>query len=117
VLLQCIPISTLLLALNVTHVDYFSLDVEGNEVDVLRTIDFDKFDITVYARPTQVEKIINLIFIFQTLSVEFKHVGEGKEAVREYMESKGYIVDSEVHAAGNWANDFIFVKNGQQSFS
>jgi hypothetical protein len=49
--------------------------------------------------------------------VEFKHVGEGKKAVREYMESKGYIVDSEVHAAGNWANDFIFVKNDQQSFS
>lgn len=38
-LLQCIPITTLLLALNVTHVDYFSLNIEGNELDVLRTID------------------------------------------------------------------------------
>jgi Methyltransferase FkbM domain len=47
VMLQCIPITTLLLALNVTHVDYFSLDVEGHELDVLQTIDFDKFDITV----------------------------------------------------------------------
>jgi Methyltransferase FkbM domain len=48
-MLQCIPITTLMLALNVTHVDYFSLDVEGNEMDVLRTIDFDTFDITVQA--------------------------------------------------------------------
>jgi Methyltransferase FkbM domain len=47
VFLQCIPITTLLLALNVTHVDYFSLDVEGSELEVLKTIDFLKFDITV----------------------------------------------------------------------
>jgi Methyltransferase FkbM domain len=47
VLLQCIPITTLLLALNVTHVDYFSLDIEGSEMDVLSTIDFDRFEITV----------------------------------------------------------------------
>jgi hypothetical protein len=45
--------------------------------------------------------------------VEFKHVSKGKEAVREYMESKGYKVDSEVHAAANYANDFIFVKTGK----
>ena len=34
----CFPIHTILLALNVTHVDYFSLDVEGFELQVIRTI-------------------------------------------------------------------------------
>jgi hypothetical protein len=44
---QCIPITTLLLALNKREVDYFSLDVEGNELEVLRTIDFKQIDIKV----------------------------------------------------------------------
>ena len=43
----CFPVFGVLRALNVTKVDYFSLDVEGNEMDVLRTIPFDDIDITV----------------------------------------------------------------------
>ena len=43
----CFPLFGVLKALNVTKVDYFSLDVEGNEMDVLRTIPFDDLDITV----------------------------------------------------------------------
>ena len=38
----CFPLETMLLALNQTHVDYFSLDVEGFELEVLQTIPFDK---------------------------------------------------------------------------
>jgi hypothetical protein len=42
--------------------------------------------------------------------VEFIHVEGGKEAIRTFMASKGYVVDSEV-THPNWlANDFIFVK-------
>jgi hypothetical protein len=48
VVVQCIPITTLLLALNKREVDYFSLDVEGNDLEVLKTIDFDKINIKVY---------------------------------------------------------------------
>ena len=44
---QCIPVYSLMLALNVTTVDYFSLDVEGVELDVLRTIPWDKVQINV----------------------------------------------------------------------
>ena len=46
-LVQCLPLYSLLLALNRTTVDYFSLDVEGNELDVLRTIPWDKVNIRV----------------------------------------------------------------------
>lgn len=44
---QCFPIYSYLLALNITHVDYFSLDIEGDELDVLQTIPFDKVNIEV----------------------------------------------------------------------
>jgi hypothetical protein len=44
---QCLPLWTYMLALNQTTIDYFSLDVEGNELDVLKTIPFDKLDIKV----------------------------------------------------------------------
>ena len=44
---MCFPLFGVLRAMNVSKVDYFSLDVEGNEMDVLRTIPFDKLDITV----------------------------------------------------------------------
>lgn len=43
----CFPIRSLLLAINRTHVDYFSLDVEGAEMSILRKLPFDKIDIDV----------------------------------------------------------------------
>ena len=46
---QCFPLHTYLLALNVTTVDYFSLDVEGAEYKVLQTIPWDQVDIKVGA--------------------------------------------------------------------
>lgn len=88
---QCFPLYSYMLALNVTNIDYFSLDVEGDELDVLKTIPFDKITI-------------------ETLSVEFAHVKYGRDALKSFMESKGYYVESEV-THPNWlANDFIFVK-------
>ena len=42
---QCLPVYSLLLALGNPTVDFFSLDVEGAEIRVLKTIPFDKVDI------------------------------------------------------------------------
>lgn len=42
---QCFPLYSLLLALGNPRVDFFSLDIEGSEIDVLRTVPFDKVDI------------------------------------------------------------------------
>ena len=44
---QSFPIYSILLALNRTNVDFFSLDVEGFELDVLRTIPWSKVNIRV----------------------------------------------------------------------
>uniref|UniRef100_A0A8D8RJD1 Protein Star n=1 Tax=Cacopsylla melanoneura TaxID=428564 RepID=A0A8D8RJD1_9HEMI len=89
---QCFPLVTYLLAMNITTVDYFSLDVEGSELQVLQTIPFDQFNI-------------------RTLSVEWTHVKEGKDEIRSFMEKKGYTVFSEVTNDQLLANDFIFVKD------
>ena len=56
-------------------VDYFTLDIEGDELTVLKTIPFDKVDIKV-------------------LSVEIIHGGEkgdGPNDLDEFMKSQGYI--------------------------
>ena len=45
---QCFPLYSVLLALNRTQVDYWSLDVEGHELKVLQTVPWDKVNIKVY---------------------------------------------------------------------
>jgi len=40
--IECVPLYTLLLALDRTVVDFFSLDVEGSELTILKTVPFDK---------------------------------------------------------------------------
>ena len=44
---QCFTLHSLLLAVGQTEVDYFSLDVEGPELEILQTIPFDKIYIKV----------------------------------------------------------------------
>ncbi|KAG7189632.1 hypothetical protein KM043_017312 [Ampulex compressa] len=88
---QCFPLIHYLAALGVTVVDYFSLDVEGNEIDVLETIPFEQVDI-------------------KALSVEFSHNVKGRKYLITLMESKGYYVYSFVQRSDHLANDVIFVK-------
>ena len=69
----CFSLVTIMKALDVSHVDYFSLDVEGGELDVLKAIDFKQLDITMF-------------------SVEHNGFDENKKAINEFMTSKGYSV-------------------------
>lgn len=45
---EAIPLSEILHNNNVSKVDYCSIDVEGSELDVLESIDFDSVDIRVF---------------------------------------------------------------------
>jgi len=87
---QCFPFFSLVSAVNITHVDYFSLDVEGSELQVLKTIPFESIMIKV-------------------LSVEFHHVHGGRSSLKSFMAKKGYKFVMEVKHANNLANDLIFV--------
>ncbi len=44
---ECFPLYSILLAINQTVVDYFSLDIEGIELRILRAIPFDLLTIKV----------------------------------------------------------------------
>lgn len=88
---QCFPLYSILLALGKTRVDYLSLDVEGLELDVLKTIPWTKVDISV-------------------ITVEFIHGAKGKEALRNYLQDVGYKLVGEVVAERFLANDFVFIK-------
>ncbi|XP_018403158.1 PREDICTED: uncharacterized protein LOC108780069 [Cyphomyrmex costatus] len=88
---QCFPLTLYIAALEIKTIDYFSLDIEGNEIDVLETIPFHEVDI-------------------KALSVEFIHNKKGKKYLIDMMERQGYYVYSLVTHSDNLANDIIFVK-------
>ncbi|XP_023332685.1 uncharacterized protein LOC111704627 [Eurytemora carolleeae] len=51
--MQCLPLTSLILALGNPRVDYLSLDIEGAEYNVLKTIDWSRVDIRVISVETQ----------------------------------------------------------------
>jgi len=44
---NCFPLNAITAALGVSHVDYLSLDVEGPEVEILRTVDWTRLHVDV----------------------------------------------------------------------
>lgn len=84
--MQCFPLYSILLALDNPIVDYFSLDVEGAEMAILRTIPWDKVNIKV-------------------LTIEFNNRKEDKEQIVELLCSKGYTFERQIKK-----QDLIFVK-------
>lgn len=57
---QCFPLYSILLAINQTTIDYFSIDIEGAELDVLGTVPWDKVLIKVLSvevHPKYVEPV------------------------------------------------------------
>lgn len=80
---QCFPLYSILLALNRTCVDVFSLDVEGAELPVLKTIPFEHVTIKL-------------------ILVEFIHGDNSK--LTKFLESQGFMQVTTVHN-----QDFIFV--------
>ena len=45
--ITCLPLSSVLWIFGVTYIDFFSLDVEGAELQVLQTLDFNAVHISV----------------------------------------------------------------------
>ena len=104
----CLPLYSILLALSNPTVDYFSLDVEGAEFGVLKTIPFLEVNIKVKINEFIKENILfHKKFSFQTLSVEFAH-DKDKEGMKQFMLNQDYILYQEFHHPV--ALDYIFVK-------
>ncbi|KAL3870227.1 hypothetical protein ACJMK2_038304 [Sinanodonta woodiana] len=94
----CFPLYSIMLAMNRSSIDYFGLDVEGNELLVLQTIPFNDLDI-------------------KSLSAECLNRNDsGREnavAVRTYLESRGFICNGVIGPSrthGCFAEDLVFLK-------
>lgn len=61
---KCFNLNKILEAHNVQKIDYCSIDIEGGELDVLRTIDFNK----IHVRAISVENNYSDIHIYQLLT-------------------------------------------------
>lgn len=67
----CFSLYSILKAINVETVDYFSLDVEGGEFDVLSSIDFNKIKI-------------------KSLTVEHNNLGDSKAKIVQLLTKNGF---------------------------
>ena len=90
----CIPITTMMLALQQTRIDFLSLDVEGFELPILRTIRWDLISV-------------------RSMAVEYVH-GSSKADLLSYIEAQGYKLIKDIHVANThdylYVDDFIFFK-------
>lgn len=91
---QCFPLYSVLKAIDISEIDYFSLDIEGAEFQVLTTIPWDLLHISI-------------------LGVETEHAGtvfSGKEEdIVDYMSKAGY---RKTHKLGH---DMFFVNKRRHS--
>ena len=59
---------------NIKHIDYFSLDIEGYELNILNTIDFDKINIDFF-------------------TIEWSNIEKNKNDLIKFMTSKNYKIN------------------------
>ncbi|CAG7709887.1 unnamed protein product [Allacma fusca] len=69
---RCFPLASLMAAMDIKHVDYFSLDVEGVDLKVLKTLPFDD------------------TLVIDYIQVEIVLVKEGQQEVTKFLKSKNY---------------------------
>ncbi|KAK7072740.1 hypothetical protein SK128_002640 [Halocaridina rubra] len=110
--IQCFPTLTFLLALNVTKVNLFSLDVEGVEMDVLRAFPFDKITVDVWViehiKPNENQTIVSRSS--QVTEESWKY--EDAELVA-FMEARNYyFFDMFCHPIP----DYVFVNRDSEIF-
>jgi len=60
-LVPCFPLETLLASLNRSRVDYFSLDIEGLELHILKTIDWTRVNISILSVEFLIGKVCQFL--------------------------------------------------------
>ncbi|XP_066956178.1 protein Star-like isoform X3 [Macrobrachium rosenbergii] len=79
--MQCLPLASYFLALNVKTLDFLSLDIQGFEADILRSIPYDKVKVRVMA--------VEYYYVEDDGRLSMSKVDP--KLVR-FMESKGYVL-------------------------
>jgi len=78
--IHCGPLQYYLDALEIFHIDFWSLDVEGSELKVLETVDFDRTHVDVIIAESQ-NRLSHL-----------PEIQKKVEDVRLYLQRKGYLM-------------------------
>lgn len=84
---KCYDVNQVLSSNNIKVIDYCSIDTEGGEFDIIKSINFDKFDI----RLITIENNYPIKNKFKRKWMDFR-----KKTVRGYLQSKGYKKIAEV---------------------
>jgi hypothetical protein len=79
---HCGPLSFYMEQIGISHIDFWSLDVEGSEINVLKTVDFEKVQIDII-----ISESVNRL----------EGTAERAEAVRNFLRQKGYLVLQSVY--------------------
>ena len=97
--MQCMPLYSLILAAGNPTVNYFILDIEGAELQVLRTLPWDKVDIEVLSVETDLAGMV---------------LDGSREEIIEFMKSVGYTHREHSNSwshVNNMPKDDMFVRN------
>ncbi|XP_045034687.1 uncharacterized protein LOC116933298 isoform X1 [Daphnia magna] len=92
--IQCFPLYSILVAIGRTEIDYFSLDVEGSEFKILKTIPWHKVDI-------------------KTLTVEWDHTPEGEAAISHLMQKNKFVKFGNIEMA--YSREVLYIKDFLES--
>ncbi len=95
---SCLPLQSILRHFNMTHIDFFSLDVEGAELEVLKTLDLSAVHISV-------------------IVVEQDGTNPEKdEAVRQMLTANGFVIDEQISSESGFGRNDWFVHESFQPF-
>ena len=86
---QCLPAQTLLAALDVTHVDFFSLDIEGGEMSVLRNFPWNDITVDLWAIehvPTEKWKKLCGKVVFRSRNITLNQMIKNTETPKNEIE-------------------------------
>lgn len=92
---QCVDLNQVLEENNMFQIDYMTVDTEGSEFAILKTFQFQRFNITFI----QVER-----------NIKTKKQQKEKQNMIDFMQTKGYTVEN-IFDIGNSAVDVLFRKN------
>ena len=85
-----------MLAMRRRSIDFFSLDVQGAELDILKTINFNRLNI-------------------RTLTVDYEHVDGGRDAIRKFLVSRGMTLYKTIVYDRIYTRDLFFLSNARVS--
>ena len=91
---QCFPLLSILDALDIYHIDYLSLDVEGAEIEILKTVNWEKLTVDV-------------------LTIEYRHSLNNLKELRDLFKKTGNYKESGFLPAGTnetSGQDVVFIR-------